>query len=305
MLALLFGVIACKDRLTPDAIKSVTNSLDHANQLIIERNNLLSQTLDEKTKDPQTANQSIPWELRSRKLRESIGAVIKHIDNLKRKLNKTNDAKKAADLLDKEVSQLYSKLVGFNDRIIEIINAKEFVDNPSLQQQVTADAQKLKQETAFLFGLVADSAATQSVDAVTWKNLNISNTNSLLTQAMLSRLQNDVLIASNKLLTYCYNNTLVINHEYLVFQPLVTMDRSYVKRGEFVDVSVGVGVFSFYVDKITINGKEFSVRNDGMVTYRFIATGKPGTYNVPLTIECSFPNGTRSKRERELSYTIE
>ncbi|MBO9562039.1 MAG: hypothetical protein J7621_04665 [Niastella sp.] len=294
MLALLF-ITACKDRLSPEAIKAVTSSLDNNNQLILDQNYLLSQVLDEKTKDPQTAQRAIPWELRARKIRSSTATIIKYIDELKRKLNKT----------DKEGSRLYSMLVGFNNQIVAILDAKGFVDRPFLQQEVVRDAQKFKQETALLLGLVEDSAATQPVDSASWENLNIVSSDPLLTQAMLSQLQNDVLIAENRLVNYCHDQTKVIHHEYLVYQPLITMDRSYVKPGESIEIIAGVGAFSFKVEKLTINGKKLPISDNGTATWRFIATGKPGVYKVPLMIECFSPDGSLQKMNRELSYTIE
>lgn len=133
----------------------------------------------------------------------------------------------------------------------------------------------------------------------------INTRNPLLALAMLNKLQNDVLIKENTLLTYCNNNSVPLTLEVTSLQPLTVLDRSYVKAGQRIEVTAGIGTFIASAETvITINGEVIPAGDDGMATYNFTATGKPGKYKVPLVIEYVVPDGTRSTVQKQIEYTI-
>jgi hypothetical protein len=86
---------------------------------------------------------------------------------------------------------------------------------------------------------------------------------------------------------------------------IMTISSSYVKAGQSVEVTAGIGQFTKVAKPhITIDGKEGKLDDGGVAVYTFSAKGKPGKYQVPVIIEFYNPDGTLATLTRQLEYVI-
>lgn len=155
------------------------------------------------------------------------------------------------------------------------------------------------------FKTTKDSVSDIPIDASSWMKRNFGSVTPVLALAMLNKVQNDVLITTNDLLEYCNANAWSATHDYETFKPLISLDRSYVKSGQTIEVSAGVASFSTSAKPvITIDGKRVKVDEEGVATWNFYAKKKAGHYTVPVRIEFSRPDGERQSVNKNLKYTV-
>jgi hypothetical protein len=123
--------------------------------------------------------------------------------------------------------------------------------------------------------------------------------------AILSRFQNNILLAENKLLTYCELHTDMIIESFEVFRFIATINSSFVKAGQQIEVYAGVGAFSNTAKAdIIINGKKAPVEADGVATYKLRAPDQPGEHEIIVKVEYFNPAGERRTAMKTLRYTV-
>jgi hypothetical protein len=270
VILIVITMAACKERINPAVIQSVTKSLEQANELISDDNQLICWVLDGKVADPQTRVGALIWEPKAREIKRLTDGVLKYIDSLKDQVKILEEGNtKEAGLSFGGRGKLYDRLTAYNKSVMMVLDTVKLGDNFDLVKQ------------------------------------GINTRNPLLALAMLNKLQNDVLIKENSLLAYCNKNATPLVPVVTTLQPLAVLDRSYVKAGQRIEVTAGISAFTGSPETIIkINGVVIPISNDGMAAYRFTATGKPGRYKVPLVIECVVPDGMRSTIQKQLEYTI-
>lgn len=309
MAKILFSVIiivtisACKNSYNEAALGSVNKTLIAANEAIADDNRLLYVYMEGALRDPQTKMLADIWEPRTRAIKEVAKDVNKYIKNLMKTLKEAHKDNAAIAVTD--TGDLYNRVVEYNKQIATTITDIKHLEDSVRKIKAKNGMQKEETGADSAFRPVKDTVTFILENALSCAKEYAANRNYLLGLTMLSKLQNDALLTENALLTYCKNNATYNSDEVKAFEPLAILDRSYVKAGQYIEVVAGVGVF--YVSEKTvvkINDRQVPLNPNGMATYSFIATGKPGRYQMPLFIEFEEQDGTQSIVYKKIKYTI-
>ncbi len=91
--------------------------------------------------------------------------------------------------------------------------------------------------------MMRDSSSGKLIPVNDWKRACFDNVTPAEAMVMLNQLQADVLLMENDLLTYCINQTASLIHTFPVAKPVAVLNRSYVRTGEAIEVTVGIALF--------------------------------------------------------------
>jgi hypothetical protein len=123
--------------------------------------------------------------------------------------------------------------------------------------------------------------------------------------AMLTQFQNTISTMENKVLLYCEESTTsnyVIDDFYSV---IVGQNSTYVKAGENIEITAGVGAFSTAgKPEIQINGNIVPLGNEGCAIYKVKALKKPGKHVIPVKISYMDQDGKQQVIDKNVEYTV-
>lgn len=123
--------------------------------------------------------------------------------------------------------------------------------------------------------------------------------------AVLSKFENDVRVNENMFITFCINKTYRSFCGYNRYVPLIMQSSNYLKAGNNLEITAGIGSFSVECrPQIIINGKNIQVDTDGVAIYNFKTPLKAGKYVMPIKMEYTKPDGTKSYFTKNIEYTV-
>jgi hypothetical protein len=127
--------------------------------------------------------------------------------------------------------------------------------------------------------------------------------------AQLSKFKNAALVMENRFISFCHSRStpgcgMGIRDDS--FRPIISLDKSYVKAGETITVTGGLGIFTTQASPVMhINGKSIPTQLDGGVSiYKFKASAEAGKHNAKVIITFIRPDGTKGSWENEISYEV-
>lgn len=263
ILVLLMATGACNSNNNKQSIKALSKSLVLANMSITENNQMLLSSLEEKAKDPQTRALASIWAPKALAIKNKAVITFQYVEEVKNQVR---------SLKEGDVSGAGN--------------------NPAHQALLNKDRGIFKKAIGLRFKTIKDSTSDEQVVASDWMKCNLANVTPALAMAMLDKLQNDVLVTENTLLEYCNNHSVSSIQHYETFKPLISMNRSYVKSGQTIEVTAGVVLCrNLAIPHITIDGKPVKADEDGVAVWKFNAKTKPGKYKVVVAIEHLWPDG--------------
>jgi len=124
--------------------------------------------------------------------------------------------------------------------------------------------------------------------------------------ALLRMFENNIKIIENTLVTFCFTRIgggggCGYSER---FWPLITQSSNYIKAGDNIEITAGIGSFSVAPQpKVIIDDKEISVDENGIVIYKF-KSSKPGKYKKSVKIEYTKPDGTKESLTKNIEYTV-
>ena len=131
-----------------------------------------------------------------------------------------------------------------------------------------------------------------------------SYSNDLLSR--LSMLQNNIKLTENKIIAFCNTKVGVTGDWITSYSAIVGQSSTYVKGGEEITVTAGVGSYSHEaLPTINFNGENIKIGEEGFAVYKIKAPKKPGTYSIPVLVD--FLNVTIGKyeaKEIKVKYTV-
>lgn len=124
------------------------------------------------------------------------------------------------------------------------------------------------------------------------------------TAALLSKIENDIYIIENRLITFCDYRAAVINESFDVFSVIVGQSTNITEGGKYIDIEAGVGAFSSAArPEIIINNKKTEVK-DGLATLKIKAPKTPGRYKVPVIINYTNESGLKQTKSTTVEYRV-
>lgn len=131
-----------------------------------------------------------------------------------------------------------------------------------------------------------------------------SYSNDLLSR--LSMLQNNIKLTENKIIAFCNTKVGVTGDWITSYSAIVGQSSTYVKGGEEITVTAGVGSYSHEaLPTINFNGENIKIGEEGFAVYKIKAPKKPGNYSIPVIVD--FLNVTIGKyeaKEIKVKYTV-
>lgn len=289
-------------------VNAINNSLTKANEIIAANNEIVYEDLAAKLKDPQTEARTTIWTPRALAVKALSKEIYKYIDNLKLKLAAIKEDDKAGiqELFRKEGDSLYNKLVRYNKNVVQVLNPEAFSDNPLLEAQLKKDIESFKKDIAARSGILIDSVPGQSPHNQNWQKIYLHPSSLSFGIALLNKMQSDVLVTENNMVNHINRQIpRAWGYHYEVFHAIAALSSSYVKAGQAIEVTAGIGAFSAASKPtITINGSVMNANEDGVAIYNLKTNQKPGKYTVPVSIQYTRPDGSPSKVIKNLEYII-
>lgn len=302
--AFIFSSCSNNSENTLAIFRATQESLQKSNEVITASSIIIYQALDDRLSDPRSATRAEIWQPKAKLIEEKTAAVINYIDTLINKLKeesglKEENFKMVFNEEDKNASarlflekkkgiELYERLKKYKKDMlaIDIEMNKVFGKNALiLTKEFENDSNKQKEFTNTFF----------------------KNSTTIGALIMLTKFENNAKVMENKFVEFCLNKTYGTSGcGFEVFNAIIGQNSNYLKAGDNIEISAGVGVFSVISNpKITINGKVFQPPySEGVVSYKFKTPLKAGKYFVPIKIEYIGVDGTIRVVERKAQYTV-
>jgi len=293
-----------------NAFEVVDKSLITSNGNIKSANQTLYTSLENKLKDPMTAEKAKPWNDKALTAKKYAEEMDVYINQLKVELKaeagakmvekdgkqveefKKDDLEAATRLFGNEKGgknkgpEFEAKLKEFRKKMLDIDPEirKEFEKSFPVEDKYTIIGEDGK-ENDFTFGYFH---MTPTVAALT----------------LLSKFQNNVKNAENQVVTYCHNQVGAVKVVYDQFAALVGQSSNYVMPGEEIEINAGVGAYSKAAQpKISIGGASMPLAEDGRATSKFKVSGS-GSKSVPVNVTFTKPDGTIETKSFDVKYTV-
>ncbi|MBO9199584.1 MULTISPECIES: hypothetical protein [Niastella] len=306
--AIFFGLlVSCRPEENPEQLKAINQSLEYANGVMQEANNRVYYEFMEKKKELSTGVYAAVWEPRAIQIGRYSDSIRHFINIIKDELIKKSDRLKIDYVeVTKQLhnpegigGQLVNKLIAFKDSIQALFISDNRMARPYMQDLL---------KTIPLLPTYRDSLPEDKKREYkkNWLEKSFGKTSALMGMIMLNKIESDVLAMENALITYCIsqisNGCNLLKFKY---SAVIILSSSYIKPGQSIQVSAGLGELSSAADPIiTINGNRVPLSDDAMAQYSFKPTGKSGKHHMPVTIEFIKPDGTKETVTKSLEYII-
>lgn len=313
---LLLGLVSCRQRENVSLLKSVNRSLELSNTIIRDDCKLVYEAMLEKQKDPATAMSAQMWMPRVEKIFGHTDTILAKIESLKSILLKETDSLRVQSAqIIKGLSEpngigydLLNRMAVFKDSVPAIFKANEFsTDITSLYTYLNQDIIRLSAMAPLLPGSADNLSKTGRAEYIQkWMEENLAGSSPVMAMVILKKLENEVLAIKKALTEFCLDHCNVIMFcGYNALAPIGYLNSSYVKQGQAIEVTAGIGIFNNHTKPhVTINGKEIGLDQNATAVYRFIANGKPGKHSIPIKIEFTKPDGSREIINKNCKYII-
>jgi hypothetical protein len=107
------------------------------------------------------------------------------------------------------------------------------------------------------------------------------------------------------MIQFCYYKIPDPESFYETYSVMVEHSSDYVKAGDEVEVTAGVGAFSLKGRPIiNINGRNISPEADGVAYYKFKAPKNPGKHFVPVEVRFTDQDGRKQTITKSVEYTV-
>jgi hypothetical protein len=301
-LALL--LVGCGPQENADQLKEVNQNLERINSSLLNDYKIRIEVWKDRQKDPQTNYLAETWLPNINKIHLYADSLRMTIEDIKSELITQSDSLKREYVTlirqlhdENEVGgKLFKNLAAFSDSIPALINPYE-----------SANRNYVPKDIPLLPGYADSLSARDRLQyEKNWLEKSFDRSSSLMAMIMLNKIENDVLQTEKILFEYCESTFCNIPVRYNQFKALAVLSSSYVKKGQPIEITAGVGGFTIAMKpRVTINDKEMKLDyNDGSAVHRFVADGKPGTHSVMVKIDFYKPDGSREYITKRLDYII-
>ncbi len=302
-IAFLYIFSSCKDDSENNlaVFRAINEGLLQSNDEISRSNELIYRSIEESLADPQTSEGMKFWQPKAIKIKEFSDSMLNYIKGLKEELvSEAGPAKPG----DKEAFErnptvtdhlfeshgkgkaLFEKLVNYKRDVLSVDPKL----NNTFKDNVTIFTKEFDQN---------ENGAKE------FSKIFFSKIPAIAAMAMLSKFENNVKITENHLINYCNSQMCVLNIIYDSFAPLVSLSSSYVKAGDKIEITAGIGAFfSAPNPKISISNIAIPINENGVAIYNFKTPLKAGKYFVPVKIDFITVDGRKESFEKRIEYTV-
>ncbi|MBM3432359.1 MAG: gliding motility protein GldM [Bacteroidetes bacterium] len=284
-----------------NAFKTINDSLEKTNGTVKVSSTQIFESLTEKMSEDATREKASIWQPKAKDVMDQSTSAFTFIENLKKDLIKQaggdpNDPSKkyreddqnmVTRVMIKEgkAKELYKILGDFKINVLKdsAIRAWE-LENPipiSLEMPKSMNSSKKSWEEAYFY--MAPTVGALSI---------------------LSKFQNDIRNAENKIVTYCHEQVGKVELRFDAFEAIVGQSSRYLMPGQELEITAGLGAFSrSKLPTVNIGGANVPLNEKGMAIYKTTASGT-GSRTVNVTVSFTDQDGKPQTRTIPIEYTV-
>lgn len=304
-IALLTMLAGCHPKENTEQLKAVNMSLEKSNDFIKDAANRVLMDMEDKTHQPIYKVKANVWFPVMKKVEANTDTLIEVVEKLKGEAAKQTGALK---LDNDSVLSLLNKLASFKDNIPAYFNFMDSIESPKVREYLKRDCKNICKSGPLLPGYT-DVLNTKQRSAYInkWIDKNLRGSTALMTTVVLNKLKNDLLYTRSVLMDRCSSMVGACDGpgSYSEYYAIAVLNSTYVKRGQTIEVTAGMGAFSFgRRPRVIIAGNEVKLNNNATAIHRFKADGKPGKHSLTVKIEFTNDLGAPAYMNQDLEYEI-
>jgi hypothetical protein len=281
----VFTLLSCSSSKDHSTIfKALNEGLNNSSKTIKRESEFVYSALEEKRKDPATAYRGDIWEPKALLLKSRSSQIISYIRNITASLKNDEDVQLVFQK-NEEGKKLYDTLNSYKKDIlkIDLLIHEEFGNNLNFLP-LSGDSTLSKDE----------------FDKKYFRNASISEA-----IALLSKLENNVVITENRIAVFCLEQIPSHGDDYTMYSAIVAQSSSHAKAGEELEIIAGVGAFTRRGNPvILINDKNIPISEDGTAHFKFKALNEAGEHRMRVRIEFTDQDGKKQWIIKEVVYSV-
>lgn len=258
--------------------RAMEDGISNSNRLVNRSTETICQVLGEKMRDPATSYRAEIWYPKATLIRKLSLDMLNYVDEMETQLKKEDGWK----------NNNKKELVG---SIIKYWQALSTIDSGMT--------------IAFASTIHLDSVTVELSDRkIVLTDLLFEDMPVAATMALLARLRQEIIGVENRMVQFCLNK--VPNNSWCEFYSgIVAQNSTYVKPGEKMEITTGIGNFIIRPEPVTIiNNDTIPVSGDGIARYFFKASRKPGNHSLQVRISFIDEMGKNQVIEKDVIYTV-
>ncbi len=320
LLAGLFTLLflGCSSHDNTLQLTAINETLVNACQNQVSINNNIYSTFIDKSNDAVFKSKAMIWRPRADRIKmissETVNYIEKILNDFLQRSKQTvvtdsiifdKDNSSLPDIIffkEGKANELIAKLQSYRANITSAIDTSVFFENPTAKKYFIARMDEFNTSlpvSFFIEHYVINKNSSANSDII-FKDLT-----TIKAVILLNKLKYDVLLSENEVISYFNDMCSAMVESYEKFSAIVSLNSFNFRSGQTLSITAGMGTFTFQCrPKISIQGKEIPVNEDGVSIYSKKIFAKPGRYNIPVKIEYIKPDGSPAILIRNIEYIV-
>lgn len=295
----------CQPKENTEQLKAINMSLEKSNDFIKNAANHVLMEMEEKTHRPEYKAKANLWFPVMKKVEANTDTLLEIIEKLKGEVVKQSGTLKLDNVV---ILSLLNNLASFKNNFPAYVNIIDSSEWPNPYKCLKRDCENIRKSIPLLQGYPEVSNTEQSNDYINkWLVNNLRGSSALMTMVVLNKLKNDLLYTRSILMDHISMQVGCVDGpgSYDAYYAIAVLNSSYVKRGQTIEVTAGMGAFSFgRRPRVIIAGNEVKLDDGAKAVHRFKADGKPGKHRLKVNIEFTNAEGSLDSMNQTLEYEI-
>ena len=279
-----------------NAFKTVNRSLENTNTQVDKSTGTIMKSLQEKTTKPETAERANIWLPKANNVVSISKKLYDYIGGLKtRILEEAGGVGKKEDNLEIVTNLMVKK--GEGKKLVAMLN--------QYKNDVLAVDPAIKAE--FENSLQIDVTNPPGRDGKTkpWEIAYFNMVPTVAGLTILSKFQNDVKTAENKVVAYCHSKVGEVDVVFDSYAAIIGQNSNYLMPGQELVIRAGVGAYSKAAKPtISIGNTNVALGEEGFAEFK---TTAQGTGNRTVPVKITYFNqitGKEETKEVNVEYTV-
>jgi gliding motility-associated protein GldM len=303
VVSMLFSGCSHRSESELAVFKTLDESLSNSNLTISRSSDMVYASLKEKLTDPATSYKAEIWEAKAAIIKKISLDIFKYIEGLKENL------KKEAGLKIHEGREIFSE---GDDSAVEMLfdkknKGKELFEkfhqyNKSIMA-IDKDLDSTFRHSSELRYHFFDSSTNDYKLFVKSYFKNVPVVGAL---AFLNKIQNNIKITENRMMIFCNNKCATMVLICTFTSAIVAQSSTILRAGELLEITAGVGSFSWRETKpeIFVNGKAVEIDETGVAVSKLKSSPKPGKHYIPVRVTYIDQDQKKQTIEKTVEYTV-
>jgi hypothetical protein len=280
-------------------------SLEKSNDYIKDAASRVLMEMEDKTHRPEYKAKANMWFPVMKKVEANTDTLLAVIEKLKGEVVKQSESMKLDNVV---ILSLLNNLASFKDNIPAYFNIIDSIEWSNPYKYLKKDCKNICKSSPLLPGYIEGLNTEQrSAFLNKWLDNNLRGSSALMIIVVLNKLKNDLLYTRSMLMDRISMQVGCVDGpgSYTAYYAIAVLNSSYVKRGQTIEVTAGMGGFSFARrPRVTIAGNEVKLDDNAKAVHRFKAEGKPGKHSLTVNIKFTNAQGSLDSMSQKLEYEV-